>query len=142
MADRWAKLGVLAVELEAGLPDPVSGDAVLAAIRTWVTAYVATGHEYPGSGPGIAARLATDSEPVTSACASMRASLQHLLERGYRGGLTRDDIDAQEVLILISAVTGAARTSPDPQATSRESRFVDVILAGLTTPRTHLPTSA
>lgn len=75
---------------------------------------------------------AKDAEPLKAACASMRQSLQRLLERGRCTDVIRDDIDAQEVLILISAVTGAARTSSGSQAASRESRFVDVVLAGLT----------
>jgi AcrR family transcriptional regulator len=131
LADRWATLGELAAELDAGLPAPPSPDELRAAIRTWVSAYVNSGHEYPGSGAGIAARLAAESEPVTDACSLMRKNFQQLLGRGYDAGVTRTDIDAQEVLILISAVTGAARTSPVPQAATRESRFVDVVLAGI-----------
>lgn len=131
MADRWARLGELAVEIESGLSSSASPGAVTEAIRTWVTAYVASGREYPGSSAGIAARLAADSEPVTSACALMRQNLQRLLARGRRVGVVREDVDAQEVLILVSAVTGAARTSPGSQAADRESRFVDVVLSGL-----------
>jgi hypothetical protein len=38
----------------------------------------------------------------------------------------RDDIDAQELLIMVSAVTGTVGAGP------RQSRFVDVVLSGLT----------
>jgi AcrR family transcriptional regulator len=135
MADRWARLGDLAADLEAGLSRSPSKAKVVAALRTWVAAYVASAHDYPGSGSGIAARLAADSEPVTAACASMRGNLQRLIDRGDRVGAIRDDVDAQEVLILVSAVTGAARTSPGAQAATREERFVDVVLAGLSARR-------
>jgi AcrR family transcriptional regulator len=134
MADRWANLGRLADEIESDLPPTPAPSEVLATIRRWVEAYVASGQEYPGSGAGIAARLAADSEPVTSACAQMRQNLQRLLDRGRQAGVVRDDVDAQELLILISAVTGAARTSPGAQAAAREARFVDVVLAGLASP--------
>jgi AcrR family transcriptional regulator len=124
MAERWANLGDLAAELTTGLT--ASPGRVRAAIRTWVEAYIASGREYPGSGAGIAARLAADSEPVTSACSLMRQNLQRLLDQGYRARVMRDDIDAQELLIMVSAVTGTVGASP------RQSRFVDVILSGLT----------
>jgi AcrR family transcriptional regulator len=133
MAERWATLGELAATIETELPPSPPPNAVLEAIRTWVTAYVASAQDYPGAGAGIAARLAADSEPVTSACSLMRHNLQQLLQRGHQAGVTRDDVDAQELLILVSAVTGAARTSPGPQASTRESRFVDVVLSGLAT---------
>lgn len=83
------------------------------------------GDGYPGSGAGLAARLATDSEPVTSACSLMRQNLQRLLDQGYSARVMRDDIDAQELLIMVSAVAGAAGASP------RQFRFGDVILSGL-----------
>jgi AcrR family transcriptional regulator len=131
MADRWSTLGDLAVTIEAELPRPAPPSAAVEAIRTWVTAYVASARDYPGADTGIAARLAADSEPVTSACSLMRQNLQRLLEQGRRAGVMRDDVDAQELLILVSAVTGAARNSPGAQAPDRESRFVDVVLSGL-----------
>jgi AcrR family transcriptional regulator len=123
MAERWAKLGDLAAELTASLT--VDPESVRAAIRNWVEAYIASGREYPGSGAGIAARLAADSEPVTSACSLMRQNLQRLLDRGYGASVMRDDIDALELLIMVSAVTGTVGTGP------RQSRFVDVVLSGL-----------
>lgn len=134
MAARWAGLGELVAEIEAGLAPTASPGAVAEAIRSWVAAYVASGQEFPGSGAGIAAHLAAGCEPVTSACALMRHNLQRLLERGHRVGAVRADVDAQEMIILVSAVIGAARTSPGSQAADRESRFVDVVLSGLATP--------
>ena len=83
------------------------------------------GDGYPGSSARLAAGLATDSKPVTSACSLMRQNLQRLLDHGYSAGVMRDDIDAQELLIMVSAVAGTVGASP------RQFRFVNVILSGL-----------
>lgn len=138
-ADAVSGVGVVSgagAALDAGAAPGVgvASDAVREAIRAWVGAYVASAEGYPGSGAGIAARLAAESEPVTSACSQMRQNFQRLLDRGVQAGVVRDDLDAREVLILVSAVTGAARTSPGARAAERESRFVDVVLAGLAAP--------
>lgn len=68
---------------------------------------------------------------MTSPGALMRQALERLLERGRRARVACEDVDAQDMLIVVSAVTRAARTSPGSQAADRESRFVDVVLSGL-----------
>jgi hypothetical protein len=40
----------------------------------------------------------------------MRQNLQRLLDHGYSARVMRDDIDAQELLIMVSAVTGTRLT--------------------------------
>jgi hypothetical protein len=56
----------------------------------------------------------------------MRQNLQQLLDHGYCADAMGNDIDAQDLLIMVSALTGTV------DAGSRQSRFVDILLTGLT----------
>ncbi|MER5515257.1 TetR family transcriptional regulator [Streptomyces sp. NPDC002763] len=118
MKDRVDLLDVQAREL-LGAPD------VWQAVAQWLRLYDRSAAEHGGMSMRVGACLADDRSPMAAVGAPMKASFARLWARAQTAGAVRDDVAADEVLALISALPRRPErdVSTDP--------YLDVVLRGL-----------
>lgn len=93
------------------------------ALEEWLRVYDRRATEYRGMGALVG--LAQEESPVTRACVPMKASFAALHERARDQGAVRSELEAAQVLALVSALPKDPATGETPKA------YLDVVLAGL-----------
>jgi AcrR family transcriptional regulator len=133
LADAFDALVARADELLAG-GDPGQ------AFAGWIRELAEGVARYDGLPAAVATALHDPDSTLHASCARLGATTANLLAQAQHSGAVREDLRADEVLSLVSAVAWAARqpgkaAPPDGVA----DRYLDLLLEGLATQHCALP---
>ncbi|MEC3973789.1 TetR/AcrR family transcriptional regulator [Amycolatopsis sp. H20-H5] len=100
----------------------------LVALKTWLAGLSASSADYRGLSEFLAAALDDETSPLYASCHAMQEVASQLVEHAKAAGELRGDVTAQEVLLLLHAVSWAGEHSPGGGGLPR---LLDLVFEGL-----------
>lgn len=110
------------------------------AFTAWIRELTEGVARYDGLPAAVATALHDPDSTLHASCTRLGATTADLLTRAQRSGAIREDLQAGEVLSLVSAVAWAARqTGPADRPEGAPDRHLDLLIEGLATQSCELP---